>query len=87
MLLPRWRSTRDRVPNPHYASNDNAVDSCGRWVRHAELLAAAHMGRDPVSYSEAMRSADADQWREVCQYEMDALAKNGTWELLDLPTG
>ena len=34
-----------------------------------------------------MRSADADQWREARQYEMDALAKNGTWESLDLPTG
>jgi hypothetical protein len=32
-----------------------------------------------------MRSADADQWKEACQYEMDALAKNGTWELIDLP--
>ena len=84
--VPRW-STRDHVPNPRYASNDNAVDSCSHWVRHAELLAAAHVGRDPVSYSEAMRSADADQWREACQYEMDVLAKNGTWELLDLPTG
>ena len=82
--VPR-QSTCDRVPNPRYASNDNAVDSRGRWVRHAALLAVAHVGRDPVSYSEAMGSADADQWREACQYEMNALAKNGTWELLDLP--
>ena len=84
--VPR-QSTQDCVPNPRYVSNDNAVDSCSCWVRHAELLAAAHVGRDPVSYSEVMRSADANQWREACQYEMDALAKNGTWELLDLPTG
>ena len=84
--VPR-QSTQDHVPNPHFASNDNAVDSHGCWVRHAELLAATHVERDPISYSEVMRSADADQWREACQYEMDALAKNGTWELLDLPTG
>jgi hypothetical protein len=34
-----------------------------------------------------MRSADADQWSEVCQYEIDTLAKNGTWELVDLLPG
>jgi hypothetical protein len=49
------------------------------------LLAAAYVGRDPASYTEAMRSEDSDQWSEACQYEMDALAKNGTWELVDLP--
>ena len=32
-----------------------------------------------------MWSAAADEWTEACQYEMDALAKNGTWELVDLP--
>ena len=29
----------------------------------------------------------ADEWREACQYEMDALAKNGTWRLVDLLAG
>jgi hypothetical protein len=50
------------------------------------LLAAAYIGRDPASFTEAMRSEDSDQWsEEACQYKMDALAKNGTWELVDLP--
>jgi len=34
-----------------------------------------------------MRSAQADQWHDTCQYEMDTLAKNGTWTLVDLPAG
>jgi hypothetical protein len=34
-----------------------------------------------------MRSEQADQWHDVCQYEIDALAKNGMWTLVDLPTG
>ena len=50
----------------------------------AELLAAAFVGRDPATYAEAMRSAAADEWTKACQYEMDALTKNGTWELVDL---
>ena len=78
--------TIPQAPSPTQSDSENAVDSRGRWVRHAELLAAAHVRRDPISYSEAMRSAYADQWREACQYEMDVLAKNGNCELLDLPT-
>ena len=34
-----------------------------------------------------MESAIADEWREACQYEIDALAKNGTWTLVELPPG
>ena len=45
------------------------------------------MGRDPVTLAEAMGSKDADEWRSACQYELDALAKNKTWELVDLPAG
>jgi hypothetical protein len=57
----------------------------GRQLGHAELLAAAFVSRDPATYAEAMRSADADKWTEACQYKMDTLAKNQTWELSDLP--
>ena len=32
-----------------------------------------------------MRSTNADSWEEVCQYEIDALNKNKTWELVNLP--
>jgi hypothetical protein len=74
------------VPNPQYYNTDN-VAIRGRQLGYVELLAVAYVGRDPASYSEAMRSADADQWSEVCQYEIDALAKNGTWELVDLLPG
>jgi len=34
-----------------------------------------------------MESALADDWKEACQYEIDALAKNGTWTLVELPSG
>ncbi len=56
----------------------------------AELLAAAALaaiGRDPVSYKKAMEAADAEEWAEACQYKMDALSKNNTWELVNLPPG
>ena len=77
------RSTRIPVPDPWYFNLDNAAQK-GRRLGYAELLATAYVGRDPASYAEAMRSADADQWSVACQYEIDALSTSGTWELVDL---
>jgi hypothetical protein len=34
-----------------------------------------------------MKSYNADDWVEVCKYEIDALHKNKTWELVDLLAG
>ena len=34
-----------------------------------------------------MEAADAEEWAVACQYKMDALSKNDTWELVDLPAG
>ncbi len=36
---------------------------------------------------EAMGAANAEEWAEAWQYEMDVLSKNDTWELVDLPLG
>ena len=73
------------VPNCCYFNGDNT--EAGRWLGNAELLAAAYVGRDPTSYAEAMRSENADEWMKAYQYEIDALHKNDTWDLVDLPTG
>src|SRR6267154_2752413 len=45
------------------------------------------MGRDPATYKEAMRAADTEEWTVACEYEMDALSKNDTWELVKLSPG
>src|SRR5712675_2403662 len=81
------RSTQVHVPNPRYINLDNVGHPGVRRLGHAELLAAAHMGRDLVSYTEAMESVDSKQWSDACQYEIDALHKNNTWELVDIPPG
>ena len=43
------------------------------------------MGQDPATYVEVMSSPEAEDWKEVCQYEMDVLTKNEMWDLVDLP--
>ena len=74
-------------PNPKYFREDNAA--CKPWtgqLSHSVLLAAAEY-RDPLTFKEVMDSDLANQWQTACQYEMDMLAKNGTWTLVDLPPG
>jgi hypothetical protein len=50
-------------------------------------LAAAAEYHDLASFWEVMDLEFTDEWHDACQYEMDMLAKNGTWDLVDLPTG
>ena len=81
------RTLRAPKPNPRYFNADNVAPQWGRRLGYAELLAAALVGRDPATFEEAMHSNEAGEWMEACQYEIDALAKNGTWELVNLPHG
>jgi transposase InsO family protein len=90
-------------PNVRYINPDNAArtqrqprprgeGSGGARINHVQLLtalvyAAVANYRDPLSFREAMRSEHAGDWREACQYEMDALAKNEVWVLVYLPPG
>lgn len=39
---------------------------------------------DPISYAAAVKSA---KWREAMDSEIEAIKKNDTWELTELPTG
>ena len=80
------RSARVLVPNPRYFNSDNMATR-HRGLGNAELLAATYIRRDPVSYVKAMGSDNAVEWTNACQYEIDALSKNKTWELVDLLPG
>ena len=45
---------------------------------------------EPQTYAEAIASDESRQWKEAIDKELDALNKNGTWELIDvkqLPPG
>jgi hypothetical protein len=74
------------VPNPQYFNLDNVATRHG-GLSCAELLATTYIRRDPTSYAEAMRSDNSSEWTDACQYEIDTLSKNNTWDLVDLPPG
>jgi hypothetical protein len=65
---------------------ENLLDDQPGLVPH-DLEAQLHLACDdgePWSFTEAERHA---AWRAAMQSEMDAVEKNRTWELADLPRG
>lgn len=40
---------------------------------------------DPQTVQEAMSNEDLESWKKAMSNEMDSLAKNETWELVELP--
>jgi len=61
------------VPSPRCISAVEVAQS-GRRLGHVESLAVAHVGRVPAICAEAMRSAEAEEWRRECEWMM-------TWEM------
>jgi hypothetical protein len=44
-------------------------------------------GDEPQTYGEAMRSREAEQWKQAAQEEYDAIVRNKTWVICVLPKG
>jgi len=53
-------------------------------MRHRRFLVAITVGQDPTTFSVAIKE---DHWRKAMQVEIQALEKNGTWTITDLPPG
>jgi hypothetical protein len=41
----------------------------------------------PKTLSESYASSDAEYWKEAVISEMDSIMSNGTWEIIDCPSG
>jgi len=49
-----------------------------------EAHLAIHAAIDPIHYEDALKS---EKWRHVMDLKIEAINKNGTWELTELPKG
>jgi len=85
-----------REENEHLEETQNVrrsdrQRSMPTWMKSGEFLlanvAAVEESEDPSTYSEALSSSDSHMWLNAMQEEMDALHKNNTWDLVDLPKG
>lgn len=71
-------SDESLYPISHYVS-------CDRFsARHRAFVANLDVGVEPATFYEAMKD---EKWEDVMQAEIQALEKNGTWTLMNLPAG
>ena len=56
-------------------------DRLGEWVCNAETV------RDPRTYKQALKSAQAENWKVAMDDEYHSLMKHDIWNLVDLPQG
>jgi hypothetical protein len=66
------RSTRVRDPPRRY---DDFVPSVSLSTNDDE----------PLCYQEVVEGSNSEKWKEAMKDEMNALAKNATWDLVELP--
>lgn len=50
----------------------------------SDMVMFAATNTDPIYFEDAVKS---EKWRHAMDVEMEAIEKNGTWELIDLPEG
>ncbi|XP_074299292.1 uncharacterized protein LOC141630360 [Silene latifolia] len=62
----------------HFISSDKFS------VRHRSFVAAIDGNVEPRSFREAMKD---NHWCDAMNHEIEALIRNGTWEIVDLPKG
>jgi hypothetical protein len=67
----------------------DAVDDETEDADFAEGFEVAYSAgsAEPLSYGEALRHSDAEQWRQAAVEELNAHSSNGTWKLVPRPVG
>jgi hypothetical protein len=67
---------------------DNEVDDDIEDADMAYEIALSTVSMaEPLSYAEALRCHDAEQWKQATLEELNAHSTNGTWKLVPRPTG
>lgn len=67
---------RPKYPLSHFIPCDNLSNSYRSFLGHLNTS---------IILKTATEALDRKEWREAMKVEMDALEKNGTWKLVELP--
>jgi hypothetical protein len=81
---PQHSITNDR-PRRGPKTRKRLIEECN--VAYALSVTEEIEGAEPSNYSEAIISADGNNWMTAMHDEMESLEKNGTWDLVQLPKG
>jgi len=76
---------------PTVASTRARRQTAGKFTstryQHEAYMAYTQDPDEPSSYTEALKSPEAPEWREAIQEELKSVIENHTWELVELPKG
>ena len=80
---------------PEPAESNDELDMFRDSAEHVTEVEYAHCthvayvadGSELKSWSDAMKSENAEKWRQAAEVEYAALLENGTWEIVKLPPG
>jgi hypothetical protein len=87
---------RSRVPPPKVSRDLKNLQSNWPWRQqipsgHAHaVLMMSEKGTEPLSYEDAMKSSDADKWKQAMDEEIKSQLENQTWTVVprsSVPTG
>ena len=88
----RRQRREEKTKRNDMQTDDPTIDSADNHNTHeqAHMALLTHVAftlidGEPENYREAMKSEEWQEWNKAMEYEMDALEKNGTWELVPPP--
>ena len=76
-------SNEGRNRRPPVWMRDSATGE-GLSEKDIKAYLAMFAATDPIHFEDAVKS---EKWRRAMDLEMEAIHKNGTWELMELPKG
>ena len=87
VAIPNEPEPIQTVPEPVPDPVPRQSSRIRRPTQRFDPAGYAAVMEDPSSYIQAMKSEEAAEWKAACKSEMDSLAKNGSWDLVELPKG
>src|SRR6201999_3330088 len=80
-----WKITH--TPPVDSSSSEDESSTDNNQYEDVEFAALAGGYYEPNTYKQAMKSQDAEKWRQAAEEEIKSLHANGTWDLVPLPEG
>jgi len=76
---------------PTLASTRSRRETAGKFTstryQHEAYMACTLDPDEPPSYTEALKSPQAPEWKEAIEEELKSVIENHTWKLVELPKG
>ncbi|KAL7290554.1 hypothetical protein TKK_0015321 [Trichogramma kaykai] len=82
-VLPERRAKKIKLQHPDFVYRIKQIDYLPSDIEiHANL---AEVNRDPVSYKQAMESAQKAEWLNAINEESKSMKENKVWNIIDKP--